>query len=394
VPIGDVNQIAQSRSWQLLDSVSVVELGGGIASGLCARLLMGLGAASHLVEPPQGSHLRAAPPLYHTKEGQQRSATFDYLSAGKTAAAADTSTAEGQGYLNDLLAEAQVLLVEGRTETLLRDGIDLGRIRQRHPQLVIGQITVFGDKGAHADYLGAEFQAQALGGLMHMVGTKSREPLRLGGYQMHYAAALGIMSSIVVALYEKQKRGAGQLIQVSLMEAAAFVEWKGACQFQHDGARLSRGGSIGPFILRCKDGHSAFYYRERNWALVCRLFEDPRLTDPRFESQAGRDANRADLAKILGDLVRHRTKRDIYHKAQALGMPVGYCATADDILSSPQNEARAFLIDLDAGGAEPPGRIPQVPWTVNGIRPALGSRVPGAVQRPAITSEAAVANKR
>lgn len=374
--VGGADSQTEGQPWRLLDAVSVVELGGGIASGLCGRLLMGLGATSHLIEPPQGSPLRLVPPLYRAADGQQRSASFDYLSAGKTASTADIARPAGQTRLNELLADANVLLVEGRTQKLLQDGLDLESLRQQHPKLIVGQITVFGDLGEHAAYRGGEFQAQALGGLLHMVGTKSREPLRLGGYQMHYSAALGLMSSIVVALYHQQRDEIGQLIQVSLAQAAAFVEWKSACQFQHDGARLSRGGSIGPFILRCKDGHSAFYYRERNWELVCRLFEDGRLEDPRFETQKGRDTHRAELAKLLGELVQDRTKREIYHSAQALGMPVGYCATADDLLTSPQYETRGFLIDLEIGVAPSPGRIPQVPWMVNGVRPAMGGRSP------------------
>jgi crotonobetainyl-CoA:carnitine CoA-transferase CaiB-like acyl-CoA transferase len=381
--VGDSERQTEGQRWRLLDAVSVVELGGGIASGLCGRLLMGMGATSHLVEPSQGSPMRLVPPLYRAADGQQRSATFDYLSAGKTASTADIAGPAGQARLNALLAGANVLLVEGRTRTLLQEGLDLEALRRQHPHLIVGQVTIFGDEGERAHYRGGEFQAQALGGLLHMVGTKSREPLRLGGYQMHYSAALGLMSSIMVALYGQQRDGKGQLVQVSLAQTAAFIEWKSACQFQHDGARLSRGGSIGPFILRCKDGHSAFYYRERNWDLVCRLFEDHRLEDPRFATQKGRDTHRAELAKILGDLVKDRTKREIYHSAQTLGMPVGYCATADDLLTSPQYESRGFLIDLDLAGGASPGRIPQVPWMVNGVRPAISSSLPEQ-KRPAM----------
>lgn len=360
----------------LLEEVRVVEVGASYSVGFCGRLLRALGAEVITVEPPGGLALRTAEPLFADSDGNQRSAAFSYLAGGKKSVTIDLHSSEGPPLLEGLISNNAILLLEGGQHALGSAGLTSHALIRRFPGLIVGSITQFGETGPYAKYRGGDFQAQALGGLMHMVGHKTREPLRLGGHQAAYDAALSLLVGITAALYQRLTTHQGTELSTSLFEAVAYIEWKSYSQFQHDGTRMSRGGSAGPFILRCKDGHSAFYYRDRNWPIVREMFPDERLADPRFETQKGRDANRQELQAILSEHTRDRSKHDIYKDAQARGMPVGYTATMEDLVASDHYRSRNFIAPIHDADGMASGMAPGAPWTVNGQRPAPGAAVP------------------
>ena len=364
----------------LMKNLRVIEVGASYSVGYCGRLLQALGAEVVSVEPPWGLALRQAEPTFADSDGNERSAAFSYLAAGKKSVAIDLSSKDGALMLEDLISNDAIVLLEGGQEALGSSGLTNQGLRSKFPGLIVGSITRFGEDGPYSKYRGGDFQAQALGGLMHMVGHKTREPLRLGGHQAMYDAALCMLVGVAAALYRRQKNGQGAELSTSLLEAVAYIEWKSYSQFQHDGTRMSRGGSAGPFILRCKDGHSAFYYRDRNWPIVREMFPDERLADPKFETQKGRDANRQELQAILNEHTRDRSKQDIYKEAQARGMPVGYAATMEDLLASEHYRSREFIAPIFDADSTTAGMAPGAPWTVNGQRPAPGATVPNIGQ--------------
>ena len=360
----------------LADEPTVLEFGVGISTAICGRFLMGLGSRVVQLETTGGSLLRSAPPLVVDEDGHGTSALFGYLSAGKANVAVDDSTAAGRSVLEGLLRGADIVLVDDISREFADSAALVEKAAEANPRLIIARISMFGDRGPYARFNGGEFQALALGGLMHMIGDREDEPLRLGGYQAQYTAGLSLLVGVSALLYQRDRDGIGGEVRTSVLESVAYVEWKSAAQYQSDGSQISRGSSAGPFILTCADGFSAFYYGARNWQRVKDLFGDPRLEAEVFQTQEGRDANRTELAAILSECTLHMSKVDVYLAAQELGMPVGYGATMLDLLESRQYVFREFLEKIVSDVGEPLGVVPRVPWTVNGRRPDIGTRIP------------------
>jgi crotonobetainyl-CoA:carnitine CoA-transferase CaiB-like acyl-CoA transferase len=147
-------------------------------------------------------------------------------------------------------------------------------------------------------------------------------------------------------LVRQGKPATGQRIELSDLEAIAFLEWKGPVYYQASGALVPRGKENGPLVLPCADGHFAFFYSPPDWPAIVEMFGSlPALADERFATPAGR-------------------KHELYHMAQARGVPAGAVETIADLRVSPQYAATGFLRPLP-GGAEP-----SLPFTFNGVRPA------------------------
>ena len=63
--------------------VRVLELAGSVSAAYCGRMLAATGADVVLAEPTGGAPTRALAPWLTDEGGQQRSATHEYLDAGK-----------------------------------------------------------------------------------------------------------------------------------------------------------------------------------------------------------------------------------------------------------------------------------------------------------------------
>jgi crotonobetainyl-CoA:carnitine CoA-transferase CaiB-like acyl-CoA transferase len=78
--------------------------------------------------------------------------------------------------------------------------------------------------------------------------------------------------------------------------------------------------------------------------------------------------DRAALRQIFEAWTAPRTKLDIYHTAQAYGIPVGMVADVADLVDSPQYTHRQFF-DTIEHPVIGPGTYPGLPCTLDGARP-------------------------
>ncbi len=354
-----------------LGGVRVVEVGGDIAGAFCGKLLAALGADVIKVEPPAGDPCRRRGPFLRGQVDPESSLLFLYLNTSKRGITLDLTSPTGAELFARLAAAADIVvesLGPGRAEEL---GIGYGVLARGGPGLIMTSVTPFGDTGPYRDYLDGELVLLALGGLLNMVGDSDREPVRLGGYQAQYATGLAAFTGTMIALWHRDLTGTGQHIQISAHEAVAFLEWKSPVYYQSDGRVRRRGGEQSQWlVLPCRDGFVAFVYQDGNWPAVKELVGDPRLADPKFADRRGRVANRAELREVLAAWTAERTKEQVYHAAQALGIPVGMVADAADLAASAQYRARGFFTRVNhprTGAALYPG----VPFVLGGYRPTV-----------------------
>jgi crotonobetainyl-CoA:carnitine CoA-transferase CaiB-like acyl-CoA transferase len=348
---------------ELFDTpIHVIELGDSISASAAGMFLRELGAHVTKVEPPEGSPLKRVAPFLGSDEV---SALYTYLNRGKQTVTADLASAEGRETVEGYLAEAcDVVLMSGTRDEWASVGLTTDRMRSLAPRAVVGRISRYGDDGPHRDLLGDELQFQALGGLMYVIGIEGREPLRMGGNVMQYAAGAALFTGALLGLYNRQATGSGAVFVTSVFELVPYLEWKNALSYQADGLVARRGDEgMAPVILPCKDGFSAFYYRPIDWANVKKLLEDPRLDAEEFATQPLRQQHRIELTAILAETTSRLEKRELYHRAQRIGLPIGYIATMGDLLESDQYLARAWLEEVDLGELGR-GIVPGTPFRV------------------------------
>ncbi|TMG06669.1 MAG: hypothetical protein E6I02_07620 [Chloroflexi bacterium] len=89
----------------ILRGLDVIEVSGQGSAAMAAKHMADFGASVTMLEPPEGSPLRKAPPYYET-DGERRSATWEWLSRGKTAVRSTPEAAR------EACASADVVFVE------------------------------------------------------------------------------------------------------------------------------------------------------------------------------------------------------------------------------------------------------------------------------------------
>jgi crotonobetainyl-CoA:carnitine CoA-transferase CaiB-like acyl-CoA transferase len=319
-----------------------------LATSLAGKIAADLGATVLKIEPPGGDPVRRAPP--HLPQGG--SALFQFLNTSKRSLALDLATAAGRDALEKLLDSAHAALFEepASIAALVRGG--------KATPIEIAAFPAEMDATARPV---SGFILLALGGLLHMVGEPDRKPLRLGGHQASYAAGLTAFTGLAAALAARDAGHAAPTVRVSLAEVMQWVNWKAASGAEASGTSPGREGKASEFqIVPCKDGHVAVVYTATQWPQTRALIGDPRLSDAKYNTRAGRRQHVAEIYAILMPWFAARTRAEIQKAAQARGVPFGPIFSPVELLDTEQYVARSFLArvgDL---------RMPQLPVQWNG----------------------------
>jgi alpha-methylacyl-CoA racemase len=126
----------------LLQGVKIVSLALNAPGPVAAARLTKLGAEVTKVEPPTGDAIKTAAPAW-----------YESLCQGQTVLRLDLKSPEGQAKLDELLAQADLLLASFRPSALQRLELDWESLRARHPKLcfvgIIGYPAPFQERTGH-----------------------------------------------------------------------------------------------------------------------------------------------------------------------------------------------------------------------------------------------------
>ncbi|MCY3504761.1 MAG: CoA transferase [Chloroflexi bacterium] len=319
--------------------VTVVELGGGVASAYCGRLLAGAGASGVTCEPDAGSPLRSAHPLL--PDG--RSALFEYLGMYKRSAVLT------DGDLDSLVANADIVIDEvdveaGKTPAMVEARIQ--RFRALNPRLVAVVCGPFGLTGPYADRRSSDLVDWAMSGYSAITGDPDREPLQAGGPWCAYVNGLTASVGAMAALRTAEHTGRGQLVDVAAMDAMTALHQWSIVLATHQGVRKRRSGnrhaeSFHPLgILPCKDGAVCIAVSSpAQWEGFCLALEMPELLDDeRFATGGDRFDNAAELDAIILPWLLERPRQEIVERLQECNVPT---SPVLDVLSVQNDEQLA-----------------------------------------------------
>ncbi|MFI0485362.1 CoA transferase [Actinomadura sp. 9N215] len=349
----------------------MVELADGVAGQVCGRLFAGLGHTVTKCEPPGGDPLRTREPV----GADGLSYTFAALNADKRSVRLDPYTPDGQNRLSELLAAADVVITDFGPRRAAETGLSPSRLRAAHPRLVAVAITSYGVTDPRSDAHADSLLAECYGGLAAMVGEPGRPPLTLGGEQTAHAAAFVGFYGAMLAL----RRPDGDIVDVALCDVAAYIDWKSDIVYTETGQIPTRTGtSIGRWrTVQAADGWVGFIFQPEQWDSVVTLVGDPALEDPRLRGDKERFELMDSWWPAVEQWAARRTKREIYHEAQRLGLPFGYGADLADLAADPQYQARSFI--ADGGGRLAP--VTGLPWRF-GPPPSLTDNADNADNEP------------
>ncbi len=252
-----------------------------------------------------------------------------------------------------------------------RLGLGAAAMTARLPRLIYASISGYGATGpwvqrrAYASVVGAEsgitkMQGDARG------GQYANDPLS----HADTYTALELTTAILAALYQRERTGAGQSIDVSMAETMLFVNdhinaelWDGP-EDPHSLRNFSPGDYI---VFQTADGDSVLvsgHPAERGtFEYFLRAFEIEHLADdPRFVDVAGRKANSDALRELLLEAAAKIPDAATFEaRCSAHHLAVGRLRSARDLADSEWAKARGAITEVSDRGSGTV-RIPQPPW--------------------------------
>jgi CoA:oxalate CoA-transferase len=350
------------RQKDALARVRVLDFTTVMAGPFATRMLADLGADVVKIESLEGDQVRARPPL---RDG--RSAYFAHLNAGKRSLAIDLKSADGVEIIKALVPHFDIVVENFRPGVMDRFGLGHEQLAALNPRLIYCAVSGYGQTGPKAMAPAYAPVVHAASGYdmvtMDYQNGAADRPANSGIFIADVLGGTHAFGAIQTALYQREKTGLGQFIDVSMLEAMV-----GMLVFETQQAQFPAPRRPLYTPLRTADGFIMVAPTSpRNFEqLTEAVGRSEWREDPRFRTNADRNAN----WDALLSLVEQWTLEHGSVEAEAIlsrhGVPCGrYCDMAE-VLGDPQLAAReAFATVHDDVG---PLRVTNPPFKMSGSR--------------------------
>jgi len=364
-----------------LDGIRVVDLSRVLAGPYSTMLLADMGAEVIKVEEPgKGDDTRAWPPF----QGDQAT-YFMSVNRGKKSLTLNLKTAEGRAILRGLIERADVLLENFRPGAIERLGFGYETVRAWNPQLVYCSLSGFGATGPEAGRPGYDLIVQGESGIMDLTGFPDGPPVKVGIAIADLASGAMAAHGIVLALYARERTGAGQRVEVAMLDVmAGLLAFQGQLYLstgQNPTRRGNQHPSIVPYeVFRAADAFlTVGVANNALWERFCQAIDHPELAvDPRFDTEAKRVEHREILSPLLQAIFAGRPAAEWLERLDRAGVPAGRINSVGDLLESEQLTTRGMLVPLHHPTAGPlrvvgiPIRLGATPGAITAPPPVLG----------------------
>jgi len=199
------------RTVAALSGIRVVDFTLNLPGPYTTMVLRSMGAEVIKVEPPRGDTARIFPRM------------FEILNAGKHSVVADLRDDAANASVRRLVAEADVVVEGFRPGVMARFGLGPQQVREAFPRVVYCSISGFGQDGPYRDHPGHDLNFQALTGVCHMLRDDRDRPLGGAIPFGDLSAAMSASTAIVGALFERERTGQGQVLDVAIVDA--LLSW-------------------------------------------------------------------------------------------------------------------------------------------------------------------------
>jgi crotonobetainyl-CoA:carnitine CoA-transferase CaiB-like acyl-CoA transferase len=373
-----------------LDGLRVLDLSRILAGPWATQLLADLGAEVIKIERPgEGDDTRGwGPPFVIGKHDHDLFAAY-YLAAnrGKKSVAIDFSKPEGRDLVCELAKSCDVVVENFKVGGLKRLGLDYEALSALNPRLIYCSISGFGQTGPYKDKPGYDLLVQAMGGLMSITGAPDGEPMKVGVAVADIFTGLYATVAILASLNERRTSGLGQHIDLALLDVQIATLANAGMNYLASGKKPQRQGNahanIVPYqAFATRDGHIvAAVGNDAQFARFVAILGAPELsTDLRFQRNADRVRNRAELLPVLTSKIRTWGKAELLLALDGEKIPAGPINEMHEVFEDPHVVARGLIVEqpLHDGGAPAklignPIRFSRTPIDYGRAPPRLGA---------------------
>src|SRR5215217_2499479 len=323
-----------------LTGIRVLDVGTVYAAPITAMLLGDYGADVIKVEHPRGDPART-----HGWDREGHGLWWKVISRNKRTVTLDFGKPEGQDLLRQLATEADVLVENFRPGVMEKWGLGPDELLTINPRLVMLRVTGFGQTGPYAQRRAFGTLMEAMSGFAHQTGQEDGPPTLPPFGLADGVAGIAGAYAVLTALYHRDARGgAGQVIDLSLLEPLLGILGPGPTVYDQLGIIAGRHGNRSPNNAP----RNAYLTRDGRWVAVSasatsvaervmRLVGRPDIAEKPWFSSAGERSRRSELLDgAVAKWIAARELEEVVKAFEEAGAALAPIYDVEQLMQDPQ----------------------------------------------------------
>ena len=360
-----------------LDGVKILAFEQVLSGPFATCLLADMGAEVVKIERPEvGDVIRGWDSVV-----RGLSSGYVWLNRNKRSLTVDVKKEKGRDILHELANRSDIFFENYAPGVAGRLGLGYEKLSELNPRLIYCSLSGYGQDGPYRDVKAYDLLIQGEGGIIATTGYPDK-PARAGLAIADIAAGMYSAIGILLALYQREKTGRGQFIDISMLDS--IVSWLGYFphHYWHAGEEPARVGMrhhyvtpYGPYLAGDGEYVNLAVASVSDWETFCRkVIEKPELlADPRFATVEGRCKNRAVLEEWIENIFLEKDHNHWLGRLKNADLPHGQVRGIAQVLAHPQVVARKLIREAES----PVGKVPVIANAVQmSDSPARYDRIP------------------
>ncbi len=340
-----------------LAGLRILDLSQAVAGPVLTQLLAAFGAEIIKVESQAHQQRGRAREGMDPRIVLQQRVTFADMNRNKRSITVNLGTEEGRRLLRRLVPRCDVVVENFSPRVMDRWGLGYEDLRKLRNDIIMVRLPGFGLAGPYKDYVGLAAVAMAVTGMYHLWSyPDASEPAGPPVWAPDYLSAAFGGVALLSALRHRDATGEGQLVELSQMDATAFV--MGATYldyFINDhvqepmGNGHSRHAPHGVYRCLGEDQWCVIAVQnQEEWDSLCRVMGSPSWAeDPAFATPQDRLRHGDRLDRCIENWTVRHSAHNVMDTLQEGGVPAAVVQDGASLFSDSHLRDRAFLTTVD-----------------------------------------------
>ncbi|MFC1900828.1 CaiB/BaiF CoA transferase family protein [Chloroflexota bacterium] len=370
----------------ILEGLKVISMEHMEAIPSASVWLADWGADVIKVEPVTGDMFRMTKraqgsPAFVDVGGRDVNFAFWLLNRNKKSMALNLKTDSGLDIIYKLIKDADIFLSNFQFDALDNLKLDYDSLTKVNPKIIHAVLSGYGSVGPDKNEPGFDNTAAwSRSSLMYLTGEEGKPPPLQRGGVMDRTAAPHVVAGVLAALYNREKTGKGQKIEVSLFHSAVWTNGKDiqGALVNSPLPRSDRARAENPIwnSYRTRDDRwfqLGMLQSDRYWPNFCRAIDRPDIeNDLKYVDTPARRENCRELVSLIDEIMATKTMAEWEKIFKETGCMYGRVQSPQEVVTDPQALANDFYVDIEF----PEGSIKTIATPVKFYQNPASIRIP------------------
>jgi crotonobetainyl-CoA:carnitine CoA-transferase CaiB-like acyl-CoA transferase len=386
-----------------LSGLKVIDLTVNVLGPVATQILGDMGADVVKVEAPEGDYTRFVGPSRSPGMGT----FFLNINRNKRSIVLDLKKPESRDALFRLVETADVFVHSMRLAAARRLQVDYEAVAAHNPRIVYASAGGYRQDSSRADWPAFDDVIQGVSGIAALNGQVNGEPSYFPTVICDKLCGYVLASSISMALYARERTGAGQEVHVPMMETMVgfnMLEHLWGAVLDEPSLGLGYSRMLTPYRRPYKttDGYICLLANtDEQWRRMFLVIERPDLVgDRRFAEINPRSRHIDELYALVKEAMAARTTAEWRERLDGADIPNGPVQTLDQLLRDPYLKETDFFhrTEHPTEGSfvamAVPTRFSATPASVRRLPPRLGQHTREVLAEIGLEADAVAQNRK